>query len=326
MLPSVSTHYAHSSLSMLTGFATGPECPLRAQIDPPVCLSGRSAAESRVEQVSLRAHQGRPSPCHCLEPPEVEEHGYRLDSETWLPVHNEAEPVRGVAATDRSALRLQRSPRRRGEGPLCSVRCHRRVGSRSAVLLTTLAVLLLACGCRGERHDWTLSVMNDRGSAIVVQLTVNGGTDSYLVPAPTGGVVVAVLDHPFTGSIVILNADSCAKLGPLEEVPTVGDAWIFARFDGGFDVLRHDLGGDASKDVVTAERTDLCGNDEASGMPSMSPDAGSPGPTSGLARLGRGAHERPGLRRQPPVGMARLAARPCGPPPLRRGKPVSAWA
>lgn len=137
------------------------------------------------------------------------------------------------------------------------------------VALTVL--VLVACGCRGERRDWTLHVMNDRGSPIVMKVSVDGRTDFYLVPAPPGGRTVAVLDHPFDGSVTILNATSCALLGPPEAVPTVGDAWIFARFDGGFDVLRHDLGGNASKDVVTAERTDLCAEPEASARPGASP-------------------------------------------------------
>jgi hypothetical protein len=125
--------------------------------------------------------------------------------------------------------------------------------------LLLASVTLIVAGCTAERHDWTLSVMNERGTAIVIEVVAPGQAEAFLVPPePEPGVTAAVLDRPFDGSVTMYAYPSCVPLGSPQDLPLVGDAWIFARYDGGFDVLRHDLGGTAADETVSGESTQMC--------------------------------------------------------------------
>jgi hypothetical protein len=115
------------------------------------------------------------------------------------------------------------------------------------------AVSLMCAACYSERTDWALSVMNDSGAPVIVQLKADGVTKAYLV-GPRSSSLIGTKDHAVNGTVTILESGMCRILGGPLAVPSVGDRWAMVDVELMVDVIRRDPYQASSN----AENSDRC--------------------------------------------------------------------
>ena len=115
-----------------------------------------------------------------------------------------------------------------------------------------VAASALSAACYSERTDWALSVMNDSGAPIIVQLRADDVTKAYLV-RPRSSSLIGTTNHAVNGTVTILESGMCRILGGPLAVPSVGDGWAMVDVELNVDVLRRDPY-QASSNAETSDR------------------------------------------------------------------------
>jgi len=98
----------------------------------------------------------------------------------------------------------------------------------------------MVAGCLWPRIDWwTLGAINDSDTDLLVRVELRDGTVAQMRFAAHSLDLMMTLDHPFSGSVSVIDPETCAVLKQVA-VQSVGDNTVGIDPDGTIVTWRKD--------------------------------------------------------------------------------------